>query len=432
VKGRISRSRIDAISMTDGTLFEADQVPVAFVNHYAAFLGQHGEVKDVIFSMGNDKSPGPDGYTAAFYKEAWDIVASDVTRDVQKKFTNSNLLKELNHNIIALIPKVASPSRINDYRPISCCKVLFKCISKIIANRIKGSLAFLISPNQSAFVLGRRISDNILLTQKLMHNYHLDRSPPRCAFKVDIQNAYDTVDWGFLKATLVGFGFHPRLIHWIMECVSTTSFLLSINGAIHGYFKGKRSLRQGDPISPYLFKLIMEVLTLILRRRGRESDSFCFHRYCDKLDIINLCFTDVLFLFAHGDANSAHVIIRALEEFKLGLYVLIRRSSECLKDWKMSFYRDGSCNNQVGYWSMHVYWASVFILPSRILLDIEQLMHGFLWCQGNMRRGKAKVAWEAICLPKHEGGLGIRKLHTFNKALMTSHIWRLISLKESL
>ncbi|GKC26645.1 hypothetical protein Tco_1033939, partial [Tanacetum coccineum] len=314
VKGRISRSRIDAISTTDGTLFEADQVPVAFVNHYTAFLGQHREVKDVIFSMGNDKSPGPDGYTAAFYKEAWDIVASDVTRDVQKKFTNSNLLKELNHNIIALIPKVASPSRINDYRPISCCKVLFKCISKIIANRIKGSLAFLISPNQSAFVLGRRISDNILLTQELMHNYHLDRSPPRCAFKVDIQNAYDTVDWGFLKATLVGFGFHPRLIHWIMECVSTTSFLLSINGAIHGYFKGKRSLRQGDPISPYLFKLIMEVLTLILRRRGRESDSFCFHRYCDKLDIINLCFTDVLFLFAHGDANSAHVIIRALEE----------------------------------------------------------------------------------------------------------------------
>ncbi|GKC78481.1 putative RNA-directed DNA polymerase, eukaryota, reverse transcriptase zinc-binding domain protein, partial [Tanacetum coccineum] len=195
----------------------------AFVNHYAAFLGQQGvtsnlnthnlftkkldsnvafemiktvtnqEVKDAIFSMGNDKSPGPDGYTTAFFKEAWDVVANDVTKAVQEFFTNGKLLKELNHTVIALIHKVPSPSRINDYRPISCCNVLFKCISEIISNHIKESLTYLVSPNQYAVVPGRRISDNILLTQELMHNYHLDRGPPRCAFKVDIQKAYDTV-----------------------------------------------------------------------------------------------------------------------------------------------------------------------------------------------------------------------------------------------
>ncbi|GJS51247.1 hypothetical protein Tco_0624609 [Tanacetum coccineum] len=81
---------------------------------------------------------------------------------------------------------------------------------------------------------------------------------------------------------------------------------------------------------------------------------------------------------------------------------------------------------------MHIYWASVFILPSRVLLDIEQIIRGFLWCQGIMCKGKANVSWEDVCRPKKEGGLGLRRLDEFNKALMISHVWKLISLKESL
>ncbi|GJV54644.1 hypothetical protein Tco_1455649 [Tanacetum coccineum] len=82
--------------------------------------------------------------------------------------------------------------------------------------------------------------------------------------------------------------------------------------------------------------------------------------------------------------------------------------------------------------SMHIYWASVFILPTRVLLNIEQLMRQFLWCHGSSGKGKSKVAWEIVCLPKHEGGLGIRRLECFNSALMASHIWKLLTLKESL
>nr|GEZ01572.1 hypothetical protein [Tanacetum cinerariifolium] len=81
---------------------------------------------------------------------------------------------------------------------------------------------------------------------------------------------------------------------------------------------------------------------------------------------------------------------------------------------------------------MDIYWASVFMLPSRFLLDIEQVMQGFLWCQGEIKKGKAKVAWEVACLPKDEGGLGIRRLELFNSALMVSQVWKLLSLKESL
>ncbi|GKA75562.1 putative RNA-directed DNA polymerase [Tanacetum coccineum] len=518
VKSRASRNRIDSITTPSGTCIDGDQVPMTFIDHYMAFLGQKGdthpfnssdlfcnklsdnvanhmirvvssqEVRDAIFSMGNDKSPGPDGYTAAFFKEAWDIIAHDVIKAVQEFFINGSLLKELNHTIIALIPKVAFPLKINGYRPISCCNILFKCISKIISNRMKDSLATLISSNQSAFVPGRRITDNILLTQELMHNYHLDRGPPRCAFKVDIQKAYDTVDWGFLHEVLIGFGFHPRMIGWIMECVTSTSFSISINGSLHGYFKGKRGLRQGDPISPYLFTLVMEVLTLMLRRKVSDSDSFTYHHHCSDLNIINLCFADDLFLFAHGDVNSARVIMEALDEFKYasGLVPSLPKSTayfcnvlnyvkldilnvlpfeegklpvkylgvplvstrliyrDCkelvenvkskINDWKNKFLSFAGRVQLVQsvLASMHIYWASVFIIPSRTLLDLEQLMRGFVWSQGDMRRGRAKVAWEAVCLPKHEGGLGLRKLNVFNTALISTHIWSIISLKESL
>ncbi|GJY89249.1 hypothetical protein Tco_0503877 [Tanacetum coccineum] len=189
VKSRTSRSRIDAVTNSEGVVFENDMVPNAFVAHYESFLGLAGEthgfnvinlfnsclneqeandmvrnvtaqeVKEAFFSIGDDKSPGPDGYTAAFFKEAWNVVANDVTNAICEFFRNGTLLKELNHTIIALIPKVKNPTRVVDYRPISCCNVLFKCISKIIANRIKHSLMTLISPNQFAFIPGRSITD---------------------------------------------------------------------------------------------------------------------------------------------------------------------------------------------------------------------------------------------------------------------------------
>nr|GEX46816.1 hypothetical protein [Tanacetum cinerariifolium] len=393
VKSRVSR--------------HSTEVAKAFINHYEIFLGQPGntsdfntdnlfpttlnesealnmvrdissqEVKSTMFSMANDKYPGLDGFTAAFFKDTWDIIGVDVIKAVKEFFTNGRLLKGLNHTIIALIPKVNTPARVTDYRPISCCNVLFKCISKIIANHLKDSLKKLVSPNQSAFVPGRCVSDNILLTQEIMHNYHLDRRVPRCAFKVDIQKAYATVDWDFFT----------------------------------------------------------------------------------ELDLIHLYFADDLFLFAHGDVNSTKVIKDALDDFKdaSGLNPNMPKSKDyfcnVINYTKLAilnilpFEEDRLPVKYLGVSlvssrrlqliqsvlsSLHVYWSSVFMLPSRVLLDIEQIMRGFLWSQDNMSRGKVKVAWDVICLPKQEGGLGIRRLDHFNKALMVSHVWKILSLKESL
>ncbi|GJY60029.1 putative RNA-directed DNA polymerase, eukaryota, reverse transcriptase zinc-binding domain protein [Tanacetum coccineum] len=210
--------------------------------------------------------------------------------------------------------QVSTPLKINDYRPISCCNVIYKCISKILTNRIIDGIKEVVSDNQSAFVPGRRISDNILITQELMHNYHRNRGPPRCAFKIDIQKAYDTVDWRFLGCVLKYFGFHPLMIKWIMACVTSTSFSLNINGDIHGFFKGKRGLRQGDPLSPYLFTLIMEVLTLMIKRRVNLSGVFRYHKNCEELQLVNVCFADDLFIFARGDLDSARVIMESLDD----------------------------------------------------------------------------------------------------------------------
>ncbi|GJT05595.1 putative RNA-directed DNA polymerase, eukaryota, reverse transcriptase zinc-binding domain protein [Tanacetum coccineum] len=396
------------------------------------------EIKEAMFGTGDDRAPRPDGFTSAFLKKGWDIVGGDICNAVRDFFSNGKLLKEINHTFIALIPKISTPQRVNDYRPISCCNVLYKCISKILTNRIIAGIKEVVSENQSAFVPGRRIADNILITQELMHNYHRDRGPPRCAFKIDIQKAYDTVDWRFLANILKCLGFHPTMIKWIMACIESSSFSISLNGDIHGFFKGKRGLRQGDPLSPYLFTLVMEVLTLIIRRRVRLSETFRYHNHCEELQLVNVCFADDLFIFARGDVDFARVIMESLDEFKStsGLVSSLPKST--------TFF----CNvcNHVKIAILNIMPFSEGKLPVKYLgvpLISSKLLIGlvtgrinpyrlFLWCNGEYKRGKTKVAWNQICLPKNKGSLGIRSLETFNKALITTHIWNIVSNKESL
>nr|XP_043611422.1 uncharacterized protein LOC122583015 [Erigeron canadensis] len=445
------------------------------------------EIKDVMFSIGDNKAPGPDGFTSAFFKKSWRVIGDEVSSAIQDFFVHGRLLQEVNHTILALIPKVSTPATVFDYRPISCCNVIYKCISKIITNRSKPGLDTLVSINQSAFIPGRKISDNILLTQELMHNYHLNRGPPRCAFKIDIHKAYDTVSWDFLRENLVKFDFHQTMVNWIMACVTSVSYSLSINGDLHGYFKGKRGLRQGDPMSPYLFTLVMEVLSLLFQRASLENP-FKFHAQCNKQKIISVCFADDLFLFARGDINSTKTLMDVLNHFQrisglspsltkstaffcsiadhtkqailaimpfdegklpvryLGVplistrlgykdcKVLVERMEKRIDDWKtktLSFAGRLHIINSV-LASMHIYWASIFILPARVIKELEQKMRNFLWGMGPGGKVKSKASWKSVCLPKYEGGLGIKRISNFNKALITSHIWSIVTDRESL
>ncbi|GKD75465.1 RNA-directed DNA polymerase, eukaryota, reverse transcriptase zinc-binding domain protein, partial [Tanacetum coccineum] len=136
----------------------------------------------------------------------------------------------------------------------------------------------------------------------------------RVAFKIDIHKAYDTVNWSFLEKILNQFGFHSTMVNWIMKCVSTSAFSISVNNEIHGFFKGGRGLRQGEPISPYLFIVVMEVFNLIMQRNIGRDKNFHYHFGSKKLKITHVCFADDLIMFYHGDTSSMKVVERSIEE----------------------------------------------------------------------------------------------------------------------
>lgn len=202
------------------------------------------EVKEVLFKMPGSKSSGPDGFTSEFFKEAWAVIGEDVTVAVQSFFIKGFLPKGLNSTILALIPKKEEAKVMRDYRPISCCNVLNKIISKIIAKRLKGILPKCITLNQSAFIKERLLMENVLLATELVKDYHNESVSPRCAMQIDISKAFDSVQWAFLFNTLQAMGLPGKFIHWIALCVTTASFSVQVNGELAGYFQSRRGLRQ--------------------------------------------------------------------------------------------------------------------------------------------------------------------------------------------
>ncbi|XP_011101375.1 uncharacterized protein LOC105179455 [Sesamum indicum] len=227
------------------------------------------DVKQAVFDIAEDKAPGLDGYSSGFFKAAWPIVGQEVTSTVLDFFTTGRILKQINTTLLALIQKVHSPMSVSDFRPISCCNVLYKIIAKLLVQRLSEA-----------------------------------RLPPRCALKVDIRKAYDTVEWDFLLAVLELFGFPTTFKSWIEACVTTPSFSVGLNGKPHGFFMGARGLRQGDPLSPYLFVLVMEVLDLGLLQLIDQDELFSFHCKCDTAWIFQLGFADDLLLVCRADMDS--------------------------------------------------------------------------------------------------------------------------------
>lgn len=143
-------------------------------------------------------------------------------------------------------------------------------------NRLKEVLPSIIDKGQSTFVKGRNISDNILLTQELFRNYHRASGLARCALKIDLRKAFDTVRWDFLFDILSNYHFLQVFINWIRACVTSAMFSIKVNGTLAAYFASSRGLRQGDPLFPYLFVLVIEMLSLKLNE-GSQQQGFKFH-----------------------------------------------------------------------------------------------------------------------------------------------------------
>ncbi|CAH9113540.1 unnamed protein product [Cuscuta epithymum] len=226
------------------------------------------EVKDAIFSMAPDKAPGPDGFNPAFFQHFWADVGADVSDFVLHTIQSRAFTPGLNDTNISLIPKKDTPELVSDMRPISLCNVIYKIMAKMIANRLKTLLEKTIEETQSAFIPNRLITDNVLIASEVIHYLNRKREGYTgwCALKLDMAKAYDKMEWAFLRKMLEVMGFEHNFIDLIMLCVSTVRYRVLVNGDLTETIVPTRGLRQGDPLSPYLFILCAEGLAHIINR----------------------------------------------------------------------------------------------------------------------------------------------------------------------
>ncbi|KAG7585341.1 Reverse transcriptase domain [Arabidopsis thaliana x Arabidopsis arenosa] len=272
------------------------------------------EIKDAFFSLPRNKSSGPDGYSAEFFISCWSVVGVEVTAAVSEFFSSGKLLKQWNSTCLVLIPKIQNASKVSDFRPISCLNTIYKVISKLLAFRLKSILPSVVSHSQSAFMPGRLLSENVLLASEIVQGYNRRNIEPRAMLKIDLRKAFDTVRWDFVLSTLSALGIPEKCIGWIRECVCTPTFSISVNGMSDGFFKSTRGLRQGDPLSPYLFVLAMEVFSRLLVSRF-ESGYISYHPKASALDISHLMFADDVMVFFDGSSSSLHGIYEVLDDF---------------------------------------------------------------------------------------------------------------------
>lgn len=231
------------------------------------------EIRSALNTIGDLKSPGADGMSSLFYKKHWHIVGADVTREILQFLNGGDMPTKWNDTTVVLIPKVKNPNNLKDLRPISLCNLVYKVAAKVLANRLKSVLPDVISQNQSAFVPGHLITDNILIAYELTHYLQNKRRGLEAfaALKLDMSKAYDRVEWDFLARMMRKLGFDDRWVQLVMKCVTIVLYKIKVNGELTEEIVPSRGLRQGNPLSPYLFLLCAEGFSSILNSAEEEG-----------------------------------------------------------------------------------------------------------------------------------------------------------------
>ncbi|KAJ9682243.1 hypothetical protein PVL29_018228 [Vitis rotundifolia] len=433
------------------------------------------EVFDALLGCNRDKAPGPDGFSMAFWQFAWDFVKADVMCFFKEFYDNGKFVKSLNATFMVLIPKKAGAEELGDYRPISLVGSLYKWLAKVLANRLKKVVGEVVSKAQGAFVEGRQILDVVLIANEAIDST-LKNNESGILCKLDIEKAYDNVDWTFILT-----------IKW---CISTANFFVLINVTPAGFFQSSRGLRQGDPLSPYLFVIAMEVFSVFLKRvvqGGFLSGYRVKGRSEEGVLISHLLFANDTLVFCNPSQDHLTYLSWLLMWFEVisGLRINLKKSElipvgrvenmddlawdfgcrvgnlpttylgmplgapfksitvwdgveerfrRRLASWKRQYLSKGGGATLIRSTlsNLPIYLMSLLCLPSSIRRRLEKIQRDFLWGGGNLERKPHLVRWELVCLSKKKGGLGVKCLSILNKALLAKWNWRFTNERESL
>ncbi|CAA7014686.1 unnamed protein product [Microthlaspi erraticum] len=448
------------------------------------------EVREALFMMHPEKAPGPDGMTALFFQRSWHVVKGDILPMVNNFLATGVLEDILNMTNICLIPKTDRPTRMTELRPISLCNVGYKIISKVLCQRLKGLLPRLISETQSAFVPGRLISDNILIAQEMFNGLRTNKAcrGKFMAVKTDMSKAYDRVEWPFIEALMRKMGFAEAWITWMMSCIKSVKYRVLINGQPRGKIIPQRGLRQGDPLSPYLFIMCTEILITNLKKAEVLKEITGLKVARASPAVSHLLFADDSLFFCKAITKESRVLLQILKEYEIasGQQINFAKSSvqfghtvdeglraeihqilgitnvggmdnylgipESLgaKTKIFSFLIDRQYKRVNGWnskWlsrggkevliksvlsAMPTHVMSCFRLPKGVTNKLTSAVSNFWWSNNGQTRGMHWLAWKKLCRHKNAGGLGFRVIEDFNTALLAKKLWRLLDNPDSL
>ena len=240
----------------------------------------------------NNKSPGSDGFTVEFFKFFWTDIGYFLLRSLNHGFSNKELSVTQKEGIITCIPKSNKDRQyLKNWRPISLLNCTYKLASACLANRLKKVLPDLISKDQTGFMAGRYIGENIRIVYDLLH-YTEEENKPGLLLLIDFEKAFDSVSWKFIDKVLDFFNFGASFKSWINTFNTNINSCVHINGHLSEWFSLQRGCRQGDPISPYIFLLCVEILSILIKNNKNikgikvGNKEFVISQYADDTSLI--------------------------------------------------------------------------------------------------------------------------------------------------